>query len=63
MNGSFSFRVGFPLSLPLEDVAFGLKLANDGLGGGVVDAEVLGSRVDRDILFEDHVNEPLSDLN
>ena len=63
MNGSFSFGGWFPFGFPLENVSFCLELADDGLSRGVMNVEVLGGRIDRNILFEDHVNESLSDLN
>ena len=49
--------------LPSEDVAPLFELFGDGLGGGVVDVELLGCEEDGHALFEDQLNKLLPDLH
>lgn len=49
--------------LPPEDVAPLFVLLGDGLGGGVVDVELLGREEDGHALFEDQLNKLLPDLD
>jgi len=59
----FLFLPSFPLCLSLKEPSFVAKVANDNLGGRVIDLQLLGYHIDRLRFFKNHLNQLGSQLN
>jgi len=57
------FLPSFPLCLSLKEPSFVAKVANDNLGGRVIDLQLLGYHIDRLRFFKNHLNQLGSQLN